>query len=1280
MKKVLLATLALACFGSASLDAQQIGTPGYVQRHPARTSNPAMTPQNGNDTLNNVYANTQCGLNYTQATQRLGQRSNLNGVPQPASFVISGIPACAVIDRAFLWTEVLGTNPIPVTANILNPVGGTASYPMTHAGSSVDVCWGMNGTHVYRADVTGSITGNGTYSIGGLPTSISNSSYDAEGATLMVIYSDPTASYTGSLQIDDGSHTVQGGSLTHQMTGFTACANSTSASAFMMVGDMQLNGYTITMNGGPNVPTTWNWWNYITTNTSVTNGQSSCNYSLTSAGDCYTLAVAGLYYQTACSSCTPTTSPMTVSTSVTPDMCSGNGTATVSVSGGTAPYTYTWYTNPPQSGTTATGLTAGVYQVQVTDANGACAGATVTIPYGGPVVSITGTQSNCNPTGTATANVTGGISPYSYSWTTSPVQTTQTATNLSSGSYSVTVTDAGGCVTTSSVVISQASPLTVGLSATPATGCLSNSAADGSIAVTAVNYGTPPYTYSWSTVPVQTNDTAFNLMQGTYTVTVTDANGCTGSAAATVTLAPGFTVHTVSTSAPCGGTGTATVDTIYGGTPPYTYNWNSTPPQTTATATNLPPGSYYVTVTDGSGCSYNANASITTQVSFSIATSSTPASYCLSTSASDGTILCTVTGNTGPYTYLWNTSPQQTTASVSNAMAGNYTVYVTDAGGCTDSAMVNVGSAPTLALSFTTVGAPCNGTGSATVSVSGGAAPYSYLWSTTPAQTSPTASGLPPGTYSVTVTDASGCANTGIVQVGSLNPVIVSLTTTPASCNGVGSATVTASGGTAPYSYLWNTTPAQTTATAYGLVPGTYAVTVTDASGCSTTDSAYVGSVGYVYAYAYQIPTSCNVQPMAQVIAIGGVAPYTYAWNTTPVQTTDTAFNLAPGVYTATVTDANGCQGISAPVTISNTPFQLQTSGAQSSTCASGASLWALSSDTSATFTWQPGSLSGQSVWVNPLTTTTYTVTATASCGSVTDTLTVFVTPGNTSGENICSVTVDTAANKYKVIWERFSPIVSGTYNIYKETPPNSNTYVLIASQPVVQFTTYTDPASNPSTGADRYKLSTTDTCGNTSPVSLHHRPVFLTVSPGNPSGWDLAWTAYEGYAPWGYDVYRGTSLNSMTYQGSVSGSTLMYSDPSAPSGTLYYMVEASNTILCVPSRVSSTLLTERDHSLSNIVSTNPQGIAETPSLAGVVISPNPSDGSFMLTFGGSSSEVFQLEIFNAIGQVVYAQQLNAVAATNHAQLDLRQLAAGVYSLRLRSDKTSVTRKIVIRR
>ncbi|PIY03249.1 MAG: hypothetical protein COZ21_09945, partial [Bacteroidetes bacterium CG_4_10_14_3_um_filter_31_20] len=444
-----------------------------------------------------------------------------------------------------------------------------------------------------------------------------------------------------------------------------------------------------------------------------------------------------------------------------------------------------------------------------------------------------------------------------------------------------------------------------------------NGGANGTATV-AAGGGTSPYTYLWNDpAPAQTTVTATSLTAGTWTVTVTDANLCTATATVTITQPLILTASTTGTPASCnaGSNGTATVNPS-GGTSPYTYNWQNL--QTTQTISGLTAGTYSVTVTDVNGCSVITNYTVNEPVAMTL----TPSSVDATCGNANGSASIGVAGGTSPYAYLWTGG--YTTSSISNVVAGAYTVTVTDANGCTSTNTININNtiAPSANISSSsniTCNGLCNGT--ATVLAAGGTSPYTYLWSTGGNGT--TESGICSGNVTVTVTDALNCIASTSVNITEPTVLISSISSQiNISCNGGnnGSATVSVSGGTTIYTYLWNDpAPAQTTATATTLTAGTWTVTVTDANGCTATSSVVITEPTIVTAsITAQTNVSCNggANGTATVAAGGGTSPYTYLWNDpAPAQTTATATGLTAGTWTVTVTDANLCTA-TATVTI----------------------------------------------------------------------------------------------------------------------------------------------------------------------------------------------------------------------------------------------------------------------------------------------------------------------------------------------------------------------------
>ncbi len=590
---------------------------------------------------------------------------------------------------------------------------------------------------------------------------------------------------------------------------------------------------------------------------------------------------------------------LTINTTSSNASCGGfNGSASVtSVSGGINPYTYTWSNGA--TGNSATGLSAGTYTVTVKDNSCVQMVKTVTVQVGtssGGTASITAnTNVTCNGgnNGTATATMTGGTGTLTYSWNPTG-QVTSNATGLSAGTYTVTVTDANGCSSTATVSITQPTAITAStiniVNATCST--LGTATASGT-------GGTGSYTYSWS-IGTQTGQTATGLTAGTYTVKITDANGCTKTASATITGTPGPTASiSNSVNATCANGGSATASGA-GGFGSYTYSWN-TSGQTTQTATGLAAGTYTVTITDANGCTSTATVAITLPSGVTASISNKVSATCVNL----GTATASGTGGTGSYTYSWS-SGAQTTQTATGLGAGTYTVTITDGNGCTSTATVAITVPSAINASISnSINSTCTTLGSATASGSNGTGSYTYSWSSG-AQTTQTATGLAVGTYTVLVTDANGCTATATVAINGTSNPTANAGAVNVLCNGgnTGTAGVTAAGGFGTYTYSWNNT--QNTQVATGLTAGTYTVLVSDANGCTATATV---TVTEPTALTVNVTggTSCSgaLNGIVSATGGGGTPNYNYAWSNG--QNTQSATGLSPGTYTVTVTDANGC-------------------------------------------------------------------------------------------------------------------------------------------------------------------------------------------------------------------------------------------------------------------------------------------------------------------------------------------------------------------------------------
>ncbi len=485
---------------------------------------------------------------------------------------------------------------------------------------------------------------------------------------------------------------------------------------------------------------------------------------------------------------------------------------------------------------------------------------------------ITNTSCFNGANGSATIKViSGGVSPYTYSWNPGG-NTNATATGLSAGTYVVSVTDKNGCSATTNVTVSQPAAVIASVAVSANISC--NGGNNGSATVTASG-GTPAYTYSWAP-PGQTNATATGLGAGTYTITVKDANGCTGTASIAITQPTALTVTAVANNVLCnGGVGSATA-TPAGGTGPYTYFWTPSS-QTAATATGLRAGTYTIKITDNNGCT--ATTSITpTQPNLLIASIATP-TYppC---NGGVGSATASGSGGTSPYTYSWNPT-LQTTATATGLSARTYTVTVEDYNACTSTTSVVITQPTVVAGSISVVNPACNGnTGNATVTASGGTPGYKYLWAN--GETAATATGLLAGSYTVTITDAHGCTgtvSTTLTQPATLN---VTATFTHASCSlPNGTATASPTGGTPGYIYAWSP-GGQTNITATNLLAGTYTVKVTDSHNCTASTTVTITQPTAVTASISNIVNvTCSGKNdgSASVAGGGGTAPYGYQWS-----------------------------------------------------------------------------------------------------------------------------------------------------------------------------------------------------------------------------------------------------------------------------------------------------------------------------------------------------------------------------------------------------------------
>lgn len=613
------------------------------------------------------------------------------------------------------------------------------------------------------------------------------------------------------------------------------------------------------------------------------------------------------------------------------------------------------------------------------------------VPLTASISSSTNVSCYGGSNGSITASATGSTAPYTYSIDGINFQASPTFSGLAAGSYTITVRSSTGCEALTGTNISQPNA-PVSFTLTNLTNASCADSANGSISVAVLN-GTAPYNYSWSNG--QTTNPATGLAANTYTVTVTDANGCTGDTSFIITQPQPLSVSIfASTPANCFGAsdGTANASAL-GGSSPYSYLWDNG--ETGDFAQQLNAGNHVITVTDVNGCTATDNVNITQPAQFSANITAQTDAVCFG--GNTGTATVAPSGGNAPYLYLWSNG--QTNATATGLAANTYSVTLSDMTGCTASTTVTIGQPPQLtAVISTYTDVTCNGNsdGTANATATGGTPSYSFLWGN--GQNTANATGLSAGAQTVTVTDAAGCTATGSVMITQPAAVTASIFSfTHVSCFGGnnGSATVAAAGGTNTFSYQWSN--GQNSATANNLAAGNYSVTVTDGNGCSVTVDHTVTEPTLLTA---TIVSSTNVSCFggsngsATVQAMGGFAPYAYSWSSGGNQATDN--NLVAGLNTVSVIDINGCIA-NASVSLTQPP-QLILAASQPATICLGSNTTifanAMGGIEPYTFTWNNGFI-GNSQVVSPNSNTQYYVHVTDANGCMVgpDTVRVFVRP-----------------------------------------------------------------------------------------------------------------------------------------------------------------------------------------------------------------------------------------------------------------------------------------------
>ncbi|MEI8136193.1 MAG: gliding motility-associated C-terminal domain-containing protein, partial [Bacteroidota bacterium] len=608
--------------------------------------------------------------------------------------------------------------------------------------------------------------------------------------------------------------------------------------------------------------------------------------------------------------------PSAFNVTLTPSnpLCNGASTGSIStlLSGNQGTVSFNWVASGV--GQNPTNLNAGTYTLTAIDQSGCLAnGVTNLVNPPALLANITNTSpacnGNCNGIAICTpANATGTVS---YSWLPAvpPLagQGTQTISSLCFGNYSITIQDQNGCIDVQTFTLNNPPVLNVNTSIAPATCGSSN----GSITAIPVG-GTPAYTFSWTAPVSSTNAAVSGLGAGIYTVIVTDANNCTNTVTIPLSNSNGpsaapIVSSSIACNAQCTGAASINIASIVGGTPGYTVSWVVPPSTSTVNPqTNLCVGTYSAQITDANGCLLFNSVVINQPTAISILPNLT---FPTCNGVCNGSITLTTSGGIGGYTYTWSPGVSATPTLI-NACAGDYTVLIGNNGCAAVQQTLNLPAAQNMTATALTTSNTCFenclGTASITSIVGSPNLPITYLWSNL--QVGPSINNLCNGVYTYTATDALNCFNVFTTTIVSPTQITSTNSVSSPSCNLCnGASTITAAGGTAPFTYSWSSSAVGTTASS--LCAGLYQVLITDNNLCTQVQNILISNSSGITG---EIPTiqnevcagQCN--GAATVVAVGGTNPISYNW-IAPAVSNSVITNLCAGAYFLQMIDAQGC-------------------------------------------------------------------------------------------------------------------------------------------------------------------------------------------------------------------------------------------------------------------------------------------------------------------------------------------------------------------------------------
>ncbi|MCC6727220.1 MAG: proprotein convertase P-domain-containing protein [Saprospiraceae bacterium] len=957
-----------------------------------------------------------------------------------------------------------------------------------------------------------------------------------------------------------------------------------------------------------------------------------------------------------------------------PINCAGanNGQITVSANGGNAPLQYSLNGGAYQNSNVFGGLAPGVYSIEVKDATGFVI-STNQVEITAPTAISASASVNSD---VITVTASGGTGSLQYSIGAAP-QSSNVFSGVANGAYTVTVSDANGCTATTSALVA-VNTLVVAANLTTGIRCFGESNATLTVSVAG---GTPAFQYRLNGGAPQSSNVFSNLGPGSYTVQVTDADGFTQ------------TTNAVTISNPAQLTASAAANnntilvTATGGTGSLQYSIGGAP-QSSSEFSNLPNGSYTVTVTDANGCT--ATATATVFVNNVVATASITGTLdCFN--GTDGQITVTGSGGMAPYQYSLNGGAFQSSNVFSNLAAGSYTATVRDADGLIQNSQPITLAAPpqitvtALSTGYTLTVTASGGTGSLQYSLDGGAFQGSNSFSP-----------VTNGNHTVTVRDANGCeANTNATVSVAILAVSGSVTQ-PISCPGESDGQITAvgTGGVPAYQYSLNGGAFQNSGVFGNLAAGSYTLTIKDSGGFTSSSS-----VNLTAPPSLVVAPSANNQTVT-VSASGGTPPYQYKLDNGALQSSNIFNGVPNGLHTITVVDAHGCTK-ETTVQVGGLPPNIFVSLSHPVSCHGGSDgVITVSSNGGVppyTFSLNGGAYQSGNTFAG-LSAGTYTVSVKGSDGAITSAPNIVITDpplltiaASVSGLNI-SVTGTGGTGSYQYSldgtnFENDSVLVAtanGSYNVTIRDERGCTATTTVTVNTVTGINLAIDEVS--CTGETDGQLEVTGVTGGVPPYlyalnggAFASQNLFTGLAPGDYiiSIQDATGTVFEAPAvallePDALTADFQLAQNNLTILANGGTGTLSYS---IDGGDTF---QSSNQFNDLPIGTYQVVVKDENGcTFTGEVVVTFSGTGEQFGKLGFEVMPNPSNGLFLVKLDLQQLSDLELAVFDVVGRQVFAAQMEAVGAAQFP-LDLQGMASGTYLLRVKSGEEWGAKKLVI--